>query len=797
MRFAEGRRRPVRSSTLREVTLPALNGGINTRDPETGIADNQSPDMLNLWYKDMALCKRPGQMLMAALKDVKRISEPYNGSFAVHAGDHLYRWDGLGAVRYLPEYRAEFEFEAGDWFVAAAAGMVDGIAYQAGDCLIYNVTNSAGQVETAAVMTGPEGITASGNAAVTVISRDVMGSPLRFDVAVEAGDTAAQAAEKIRAALGESGALTAVYAVGGEGGKVTLTRMDTMTKDATLNIAVENGTCAGLVDALKSADTPFWHKALTLAGGGAALGEQPGVFCEFGDTLYYIQGGEIWQIAPDYSVSATKPYVPTVLLSARPDLSESDDGEAYNLIGTGFTVRYNGDGQAKVFKLPQAGLSSEAVTATVGIDTEPYIETLTEGEGITVDRQAGTITFSTAPMAGTNNVWITAHKDVPGAKEKITGCTAAIRFGGESAGVTGGTRVFVMGNPDYPYHYWRSDLGLHVSAGMAYFPDTSEEVLDQNSDAITAAAKMGEQLIVFKENSIFAIGYSYDGKDVYYPVRECHSAIGCDMPGSVQLIDNRLVFAHSRSGVHMLVSTDNVLENIVKPLSANVNALLLCEPDLKDACSCDFERYYWLKAGRHVYLWDYDTTPYYNYADYDKAQRRLAWYRFDNMDATVFCPLEGALCYGSAEGIVRLTSGHNDFGKAINAYFLSKAFDMGSPDELKTFVALYPGFSADGNILVTVTAANESTDSFKSWEVDARSFDWEKFNWAAFTWNRIKFAQAVKMRLNMRKASFLQVKMLGDTKDRGAGLSSLRFTYYMNRKVKGEGHGILKDDIHA
>ena len=120
----------MRGNALREVTLPALNGGINTRDPETGIADNQSPDMLNLWYKDMALCKRPGQMLMTALKDVRRISEPYNGSFAVHAGDRLYRWDGLGAVRYLPEYRPDYKFEAGDWFVATSAGEVDGVAFR-------------------------------------------------------------------------------------------------------------------------------------------------------------------------------------------------------------------------------------------------------------------------------------------------------------------------------------------------------------------------------------------------------------------------------------------------------------------------------------------------------------------------------------------------------------------------------------------------------------------------------------------------------------------------------------------
>ena len=41
---------------LSEITLPDMSGGLNTRDPEYEIADNQSPDMLNLWFKDKALC---------------------------------------------------------------------------------------------------------------------------------------------------------------------------------------------------------------------------------------------------------------------------------------------------------------------------------------------------------------------------------------------------------------------------------------------------------------------------------------------------------------------------------------------------------------------------------------------------------------------------------------------------------------------------------------------------------------------------------------------------------------------
>ncbi len=830
----------MRNEPLRQIMLPQLSGGLNTRDPENGIADNQSPDMLNLWYRDMALCKRPGQMLLARLPGVVRISEPYNGGCAVIADGRLYRWDSAVPARYLSEYR-EGTFEEGDYFVVPQPMTIDGTAFEAGDCAVYGRSAFAGQAAETTVLTEAGGISSAGNAAVTVTAQgveetlsvaleagdsaaqaaekicaainaeqtlalllsadshgadvrlvkryphewdstlgitiaaneniglqaspqsadaplwynaltdvdaryragmfdpaagypqtaaagayytaaadgtvngvsfqagdravfrrnsaaltltgavesgvttvlitvtaaDIAGSPLSLEAAVTAGESAADAAAKVRAALANSEALSAVYAAGGEGAEVMLTqkKVGALALDGTLGFTVAYGTVTAV-----SVNRPQWRRV-------GQLGSTPGVFCEFGDTLYTIGGGEVWQIGADYSYRPVTPYAPAVLINARPDLSESDDGEAYNLIGSGFTVKYNGnaggdvyyfvtkvpdsdtfrigdpaegstvdytqagydfrvkmrgfgwlDGSAVVeaqsgsspavyntirlaghglmagdmvlftagdagtlppqleeydsdkammYQLPQTALDDMPVSVTLGIDEEPYIKTLTEGVEFAVDRTAGTVDFSAgikphgAPMTGTSNVWITAHKTFDGAKKKITGCTAAVRFGGEAAGVAGGTRVFVTGNAAYPYHYWRSDIGLHVSAGMTYFPDLSEEVLDQNSEAITAAAKMGEQLILFKESSVFAVGYSFDGENVYYPVRECSNVIGCDMPGSVQLIDNRLVFAHSRSGVHMLVSADNALENIVKPLSANVNSLLLKEKNLK------------------------------------------------------------------------------------------------------------------------------------------------------------------------------------------------------------------------
>ncbi len=516
----------------------------------------------------------------------------------------------------------------------------------------------------------------------------------------------------------------------------------------------------------------------------SGMPDKSGVFCEFGDRLYYLDGTEIWEIAPDFRVAAVVPYVPVVMINTRPDLSGNDLGEAYNLIGAGFSVKYNADGAAAVFRLPKTGLDAAAVSVSVGsVD-------LTEGVHFSVSRAAGTVNFAGgtspygAPPAGTNNVCITAYKTVAGSKLKIAACRVAVPFGGEAAGVYGGTRVFVMGNADYPRSYWHSDLGHHMGGGMRYFPDTGEEYLDQNNQPIAAAAKMGGELVIFKESSIFTVGYSFDGQDAYYPVKECHSTIGCDMPGSVQLIDNRLVFAHSKKGVHMLVSTDNALENAVKPLSANIDALLLEEDSLAQACSADYGRYYWLCAGGHAYLWDYEQTPYYNYADYERAQRRLSWYRFDNIKARVFCEDGTDLCYGSDSGIVRFIKNQNDFGHAFEAYYTSKAFDLGKPEELKTFLTLYPSFASDGNIKATVTVGTDKVDVYRRREYDIKSFSWDGFNWAAFTWDVLRFTRTFAMRLNLRKCVYIQIRVSGAEKDRGVGFTGLRITYMSNSKTK-------------
>ena len=108
------------------------------------------------------------------------------------------------------------------------------------------------QVETA---TAAGTVTTGGNATVTVTSALVTGSPLAVSVPVTLNDTAAQWAAKVRAALADNAAIAAHFTVGGTTTAIILTAIVAAANDATLNIAIANGTCAGITNAATSAHT--------------------------------------------------------------------------------------------------------------------------------------------------------------------------------------------------------------------------------------------------------------------------------------------------------------------------------------------------------------------------------------------------------------------------------------------------------------------------------------------------------------------------------------------------------------
>jgi hypothetical protein len=132
--------------------------------------------------------------------------------------------------------------------------------------------------------------------------------------------------------------------------------------------------------------------------------------------------------------------------------------------------------------------------------------------------------------------------------------------------------------------------------------------------------------------------------------------IGCDAPKSIQLIENNLVFANTKSGVMFIKDTSSAYENNIVNISRNVEAsrtahgiLLDIGVSPKSVTSIDDGKRYWLCANNHVWLWDYSLGGSTNDA------KSLAWYYFDavrtpsfwiglDRELPAFVDVEGYLC---------------------------------------------------------------------------------------------------------------------------------------------------------
>lgn len=124
---------------------------------------------------------------------------------------------------------------------------------QQGDIL---VSGGARQIETATVVGT---ISSTGELDVTVTANGMPNSPKTIQVAVEDTDTASIVGGKIRAALiadADIGhATTGFFTISGTGAEVVLTKKAKATNDGTLNIAIANGTAAGLTPVVTSDNT--------------------------------------------------------------------------------------------------------------------------------------------------------------------------------------------------------------------------------------------------------------------------------------------------------------------------------------------------------------------------------------------------------------------------------------------------------------------------------------------------------------------------------------------------------------
>jgi hypothetical protein len=161
-----------------------------------------------------------------------------------------------------------------------------------------------------------------------------------------------------------------------------------------------------------------------------------------------------------------------------------------------------------------------------------------------------------------------------------------------------------------------------------------------------------------------------------------NSKIGCDLPWTIQLIENNLVFCNSKQGVFIVRDSSAAYENNIQCISRNVNGDALRPGLLADikavapdsVCSFDDNTRYWVCVNGNVYVWDYTLSD----------SKDPSWFYLTNVSPVGFF-LYGDYTHhlNAAGALTKMEQSFYDYDGAIEKVYKFPAQNFGTYDRLK------------------------------------------------------------------------------------------------------------------
>lgn len=442
-------------------------------------------------------------------------------------------------------------------------------------------------------------------------------------------------------------------------------------------------------------DTP----SLTLTALTPVVPQARGTFFRYGDSLYYKNPGGYFRIdydpeGPIFSASAVEAYAPIILINADPATAAGDEYQPENRISPVKTVWYSTVAGVKLYHLP-----------TQGVDSVDRVEVdgtvLTAGTGYTADLVSGTVTFATEPThhepARANTVKITYTKANPDALASIMDCPYAAVYGGNQ-----NVCVVVGGCEKQPNAYFWS--GSHTAMDPGYFPFGQYNFAGDTEEKITGFGKQQNMLVILKEHSTgraeFGTVEMSSGRLLLeMPYTAINSRIGCDLPWTIRLVENNLVFCNTEQGVHLVRDSSAAYENNIVCISRNVNGSEL-RPGLLEAVrgspavGVDDDHRYWVVAGGEAYVWDYQLSSY----------TKPSWFYYTNIAGVAFFRHNEDLFH--LDGLGRVTlfrRNFADYEAPIEKVYRFATQNLGGYDRLKDVLSVLFAVRSDTDTVVRLT----------------------------------------------------------------------------------------------
>ena len=421
--------------------------------------------------------------------------------------------------------------------------------------------------------------------------------------------------------------------------------------------------------------------------------DKDSMFCEFTSKLYLYCDTYVFSIDRNLVCVEEYPEAPLVVEDVNQGVGDSGDtvkGYDVNLIAPRVAVKYTPCSASK-FALPYACDTSRKIRAFYG---------KTELE-INISKTTSTTVYITKDVdnkAVTIEYYLANPEEI-GYDSLFNGCTCCVGYGGSDVS---GTRIFAGGNVQRPGEYCKSEL-----INPLYFKKSDIQKLGDGCDIITGFAKMNDNLMIFTDRSLYRMSYELSDAGGFFSTCQISSNIGCDIPKRIQLVENKIVFANTELGVHMVCYTDRVREMNIVPLSGNVNGgkygISGCDKEmLKKGTSLDFGGKYYFCADGKVYICDYGRCGFSSSSSYDNSQGKLVWYMWEGMENEVLFSMGDELyCVTSTDSTVKK---YTDKAFCDESSFVTERYDFDSPFVKKTVkgIQLDVEMSKGAEMIVTI-----------------------------------------------------------------------------------------------
>jgi hypothetical protein len=497
------------------------------------------------------------------------------------------------------------------------------------------------------------------------------------------------------------------------------------------------------------------------------LTDAPTEFFAFGGNVYILNGNEYKKWTGTGSITDVEGYVPIIRIAAAPSTGSGTALEQVNKLTGSKWVWYSALHDSTTFQLPETGLAS---VDTVEVNNAEVTT------GFTVDLTAGTVTFSSAPGAGTNNIKIQYTKTSASASANRT-LILSQKFYEMYNGYTD-NRVFLYGDGTNKAYY----SGLEYESGLPtaeYFPDLNVLDVGETNTPITSIVRHFNKLFCQKIDGTYLTYSDYftdaEGNTVFglmtSPVAR---DIGNDALGQVRLVNNYPISLHGNSVYRwsFIYSTGTQDERAAKRISDRVRETLggFTLPSVV-TFDDEWNREYWLiNSDGNACIYQYA-----NEAQGDTSYKYNVWYRYDNIPATCFVSVGGELYFGSPTGYIMHMSRryHSDNGAELKAYWETGSMHFDAMQLRKYIRQIFVGLKPEAGARITLAAESDNRSDYEEKTLAHGLATYLNFDYSCASYNTNRKPKTKRAKFKIKKFTHCKLILKSNSKTAAATVTAL------------------------